>query len=245
MNSRMGRQLPDVEADDGPLTRATAGLIEDLGAGRLDAGGYLDAMLALYRGTSPWDGFARFIEAASAGQADQVILRKDLGGRDFTLQMIYVHPGEVHPCHHHHNVISMQAVLSGRIHAREYERLRRPDDRHVVLRPAIEGLYAAGDAMRSSEFHRNAHWFAALEEPAVMLNLNVRGFEAETFDPADGRALGRRLLDPTRAAPGGDGVLAEELDPPDAYHRFGSTPLTAFPLPVPAAADRAAIRLRD
>lgn len=243
--NHMAHKLPDVCADDGPLTRAILGLIEDLGAARLDADGYLDAALALYRRMSPWEAFGRVIQAAHAERQDQIILRKDLGGRDYTLMIIYVKPGEVHPCHHHHNAFSIQGLLEGGLHVREYDRISREDERHILLRPVIDGRYAAGDAMRTTEFYRNAHWFGALEEPALMLNLNCRGYETVTFDPDDGRSPGRRLLDPTLGAVGPDTLRAAELRGREIYPRFGSTPLAAFPLPVPAPARQASFRLRD
>ena len=88
--------------------------------------------------------------------------------------------------------------------------------------------------MQARDGARNAHWFAAGDAPATLLNFNIRGYETETFYPPDTRPLGRRLLDATQ--PASDGLLLARVIPVDeAYARFGATPLDHFPMPVQAA----------
>ncbi len=62
---------------------------------------------------------------------------------------------------------------------------------------------------------------AGHDAPALIFNCNARGFEKSTFDPADGRPLGRKLLYPAREATP-EGILAREIGVAEAYETFGS-----------------------
>ncbi len=231
-NSRMGRVLPDVEPEPSPLIDRLLGLIARFGERQIDVAAFQKAVRATL--AHHVADLERPMTQALRERADQPIARKSWPGRDYTIQIIYIKPHEVHPCHHHHNVVSTQMVLAGRVFGREYERVARRPDGTLLLRPLTEGWFCRGDALQSSEMSRNAHWFAAGNAPAAMFNFNIRGYEDETFDPRDGRALGRRLLDATLGAAGDGLILAREIDPAEAYERFGSLPLDAFPLPVAA-----------
>lgn len=241
INSRMGRVLPDVEAYEGPMLRGVLSAIERLGTGCLSPEAFLDETAATFGRARLATALARGISRTLDERADQVLHRKTHGRRDYTLQLIYVAPGEVHPPHVHHNVISSQVVLHGTIFAREYERVRRHDGRTLILKALTNGVYAPGDAMQSTEFSRNAHWFAAGDQPAVMLNFNVRGYHQQTFDPPG--TLGRRLIDPTGLVDAGGTIAARELEPADAYAKFGDRPLAEFPMPVPAPHADALVRI--
>jgi hypothetical protein len=233
-NSRMGRVLPDVEPEPSPLVDRLLALIERFGTRDIDVASFQKAVRATL--ACHVADLERATEQALRQRADQPIARKSWPGRDYTIQIIYIRPREVHPCHHHHNVVSTQMVLAGRVFGREYERIARRPDGMLLLRPLAEGWFERGNAMQSSEMSRNVHWFAAADEPAAMFNFNIRGYEEATFDPRDGRPLGRRLLDATLGNAGDGLILAREIDPAEAYERFGSRPLDAFPLPVPAPA---------
>lgn len=232
MNSRMGRALPDVDAFDHPLATTLRALMTRLAEGELTALAFHDATASALAAARLADVLAAPMAAALASGTDQVLLRRAEGARDYTLQVIHVAPGEVHPPHVHHNVISTQIVLHGALHAREYARERRLGPGRLALRLLTDGVYGAGAAMQSSEFSRNSHWFAADTAPALMLNFNIRGFERETFDPIS--TLGRRLVDPTGEALADGSIAAAELTPDAAYARFGGAALAAFPPSVPA-----------
>jgi hypothetical protein len=233
-NSRMGRVLPDVEAEPSPLIDELLASIRRFGGREIDLEMFqrrvLDALTEGRTGAT----LERHVAQALRRRTDQPIARKTWPERDYTVQVIYIDPNEVHPCHCHHNVVSTQMVLAGRVFAREYERVGRRADGMLLLRPLSEGWLGRGDYLQASEMSRNVHWFAAGDEPAAMFNLNIRGFEDETFDPRDGRSLGRRLLDPTLGADDGL-VVAREIELAEAYERFGARPLTDFPLPVTLA----------
>ncbi len=237
MNSRMGKLLPDVAPDDSEATRAIIALIDEMGAGRLHAAGFHEAVLSVYRQFSPWLAYSRFIDAALAQRDDQVMARATKNGRDWQIQVIYLEAGEVHPAHGHHNVVSLQGVLSGALHVREFERLPAASNGEWRVRALCDQTFSPGDVLQSSDGGRNIHWFAAVDGPALMLNLNIRGYEADTFMPA-GSTLGRRLLDLTLGVAEFDAVgpilRAQLLEPSEAYLRFATRPLTDFPLPGPS-----------
>ena len=225
-NSRMGRVLPDVDAFDHPLASALRALMARLAAGDLTASAFHEATAATLGAARLSQVLGAPMAAALASGTDQILLRRAEGARDYTLQVIHVAPGEVHPPHVHHNVISTQMILQGALHVREYARVRRLGSSQLALRLLTDGVYRAGATLQSSEFSRNAHWFAADRAPTLMLNFNIRGFERETFDPP--ATLGRRLVDPTGEALADGSIVTGELSVEAAYARFGGAKLTAF-----------------
>lgn len=226
MNSRMGRVLPDVDAFDHPLQSTLRALMARLGDGELSAPEFHDSCASAFAAARLADALAAPMAAALATRADQILLRRTEGARDYTLQVIHVAPGEVHPPHMHHNVISTQVILQGALHAREYARERRLGPAQLAMRLLTDGVYRAGATIQASEFSRNAHWFAAGDAPVLMLNFNIRGFERETFDPPT--TLGRRLIDPTGEALADGSIVTGEMNVDAAYARFGDATLAAF-----------------
>lgn len=230
-NTAMGRRLPDIEAWNGKLVEGARRLIDDLAARRLTPDTYIRAVKALYAREDPIAALTEWTGRALEEKADQVLWRKALPGRSQTFQLLYLQPGEVHPPHCHHNLISLQVVLRGRVQIREFDRVARLGPDRLLLRLRTDGRFGPGGAMETTEIDRNVHWFAADDNPAVILNFYILGYQDWTFDPADGRPQGRKMVDPT-AKPQGDGLIeAAELALEDGYIRFGNKPLSAFPMP--------------
>ena len=220
-NSRMGQARPDVE-HDGAFRATLDPLLSDFDAGRIDGAGFQQGVLAALEGDDVQRVIGTAADQARSAGADVTIWRKDFGGRDITVSIIHLQPGEVHPPHHHHNVTSVQVILEGAISGREYDRIRRIDENHVLLKPLFAGELPVGSRLLAHEWSRNAHWFVAGRDgPALIFNCNARGFEQTTFDPADGRALGRKLLHPAREAMA-EGVVAREIDVPEAYATYAN-----------------------
>ena len=232
-NSRMGRVLPDIAPVDVPLVTAMLSATDAFGAGQMDVLTFQSHILGLLRADPPVHALAPWIHQALVEQKDQVLARRSFTDRDDTIQVIYVAPREVHPCHCHHNVTSTQVLLTGTLTAREFDRVSHEGPDAMRLRLLFDGALQPGDYLQARDGHRNAHWFAAGNEPATLLNFNIRGYETETFYPLETRPLGRRLLDATVGAD--DGLLLARVIPAEeAYARFGATPLANFPMPVPA-----------
>ncbi len=216
-------------------------LVQALSEARIDVPLYQRRVLELFAGAALRTVLSDWIERALSERCDQVLARRSFAERDYTLQLLYLAPQEIHPPHCHHNVTSTQVLLHGTGALREYDRVARIDPQRIRLLPVGDRPMREGDVIQSSEFVRNAHWFGANDKAGVMLNFNVRGYEPVTFDAA--ARLGRRLLDPTRADSDGVHVSATELDVAAAYDKFASQPLQDFPLPVPLTKPAAAVRV--
>jgi hypothetical protein len=234
MNSRAGRVLPDVDTYQGPLALESLRLIAELRARQLTPDSFQDRVRALHQSFDLRRELAEWIGRALAEQKDQVLNQKTLPDVAHTLQLLYLEPREVHPPHCHHNLISTQVVLSGRVYVREYDRVARIDDDTILLRLRTDRWFGVGDTMQTTEVERNAHWFAADDHPAVMLNFYILGYQEWTFDPKGSRNKGRRMLDPTMRAQGDGLILGKEIPLEEGYVRFGNKPIDSFPIPAPS-----------
>jgi hypothetical protein len=234
MNSRAGRVLPDVDTYQGPLALESLRLIAELKARRLTPDTFQYRTRALHESLDLRRELADWIDRALAGRKDQVLNQKTLPDVAHTLQLLYLEPREVHPPHCHHNLISTQVVLSGRVYVREYDRVARIDDDTILLRLRTDRWFGVGDTMQTTEVERNAHWFAADDQPAVLLNFYILGYQDWTFDSKGSRNKGRRMLDPTIRAQGDGLILGKEIPLEEGYVRFGNKPIDSFPIPAPA-----------
>ncbi|TVR00620.1 MAG: hypothetical protein EA398_11120 [Deltaproteobacteria bacterium] len=150
--------------------------------------------------------------------------------RRWRLQVYHVAPGTAAPPHAHFDLGSFMLVLRGSLHVREYERVGGDGESHVVLRCVHDGMLGVGEHSCSTQQGRNVHWFCANDEPAVALNLNLRGWEDIRDEDLFGRS-GRRYVDPT-AVPDADGrIHAPIIGVEQAEERFGTTRLDAFAAP--------------
>ena len=174
----------------------------------------------------------RFEHAAkkiNAKNPQEWFMRRHIDECRYALHCFYVADGEVHPPHHHHNVVSTQIVMRGRLHLREYDRVKRTPEGTLLIRVISDKIIKEGDVFQASEWKRNAHWFAAVDGPAIIFNMNARGFEQDTF-ATDADRFGRLYLDPTRV--GTDGLAeVDEFDEARAQQLFQGKRLDQFALP--------------
>jgi hypothetical protein len=236
MNSRAGRVLPDIDIYQRPLATESLRFVEDLRRRRITPDGFQARIRTLHERIDLRDELGSWIDRAIAERKDQVLNQNTLPDVAHTLQLLYLEPREVHPPHCHHNLISTQVLLRGRVYAREYDRVARIDDDTILLRLRTDRWLEPGDTMQTTEIDRNAHWFAADHEPAVMLNFYILGYQDWTFDPKGSRNKGRRMLDPTLAAQGDGLILGKEIPLEEGYVRFGNKPIEDFPVPTPIPA---------
>ena len=191
---------------------------------------YMAELLRLVEGERLATSLKTEAEEAMRIDGQLELLRRHVEDCRHTVLLYRVDENEVHPPHHHFNVISAQVVLRGRIHLREYERIRRDDDGRLVMKLVRDCELGSGGAFNAGEWHRNVHWFTAIGGPALIFNINARGYEHETFDAQDQGRFGRRYID--LSSIGEDGMaICEELDEDAAEARFQGKPLSAFPLP--------------
>lgn len=176
--------------------------------------------------------FERDIALARASAEQHWLVRRHTDECRYTLLFASVAAGEVHPPHQHFNLISTQVVIEGHIHLREYQRIRYDENNQLIVQMLRDETLGPGDAFQASEWHRNVHWFCAVDGPALIFNVNVRGYENSTFDTNDDGPFGRRYLDPTKFTP--DGLIAcPSFDEDEAERRFQGRPLANFPAPIP------------
>ena len=191
---------------------------------------YQRQLLETLRGIDLAETFADTIAALNPDNPAEWLVRRHVDDCRYTIQLYYVRDGEVHAPHQHHNLISTQVVIAGSIHLREYQRLYRDDAGHLVLQPLRDEILGPGEAFQASEWHSNVHWFAAVDGPAILFNINARGYEQETFDTSEGQPFGRRYVDPTVFDLHGRAVCTE-FDETEANRRFQDRPLSDFPMP--------------
>lgn len=139
------------------------------------------------------------------------------GGRGrWKVQLFRIAPGRSHPPHCHENLASCLLVLDGRLHVREYERLRDRESRDAtILRRAFEDELRPGQAILTAEDHRNGHWFGAENDAVLAVNFKASGY----FRPELFRLRNRRYVDPSREANGP--FVAPFIPSAEAKARFG------------------------
>ena len=231
MNTEFRDAPPDVDAYAGPLKARCLDLVARLAARELTVDNYQVAARRLFGDPTLIDELAAPIARARAERRDQVFYRKQEGSRRITLQLLYLDPREVHPPHCHHNLISNQMNVYGRCYAREFDRVARLSPDTLLVRMVEDRWLGVSDVMQTTEVHRNAHWFAADDEPCVILNFYLLGYQAWTFDPVEPmRRKGRQLLDVTAGVQDDGLLIAKEVDFPTGYAKFGQRPVTDFPL---------------
>ncbi|MCC7272905.1 MAG: hypothetical protein IT561_09560, partial [Alphaproteobacteria bacterium] len=205
-------------------------LLERLARRELTVDGFQDAIARLHAELDLPRLLAPWIERSLAERRNQVLYRRTFATGRETIQLFNLEPHEVHPPHGHHNIVSTQVVLAGRVRCREYDRVARLDADTLLLRPRFDGWLEVGDAMRTTEVERNVHWFAAGDAPAVMLNFSAYGYQDWTFDGKD-RPFRRSLVDPAQGTTPDGLAIAREADVETVYARFGGRPIDDFPLP--------------
>jgi len=176
------------------------------------------------------------IAIARASNEQHWLLRRHTEQCRYTILFFNVKEHEVHPPHQHHNLISTQVVIEGKIHLREYQRVRTNDDDQLIMHLVRDEVLGPGAVFQASEWKNNVHWFCAVEGPAVVFQVNARGYENETFDKNDDGPFGRRYIDPTRFDDSGL-ITCDQFDESEAERRFQGQPLSNFAAPPPVFSD--------
>ncbi|MBM3600499.1 MAG: hypothetical protein FJX35_20045 [Alphaproteobacteria bacterium] len=229
MNSRAGAVLPDIDVYRDRLWTDAEKLIGRLDRHEITPDDYIAEVRALHRAVDPCVELREWIGRALAEKKDQVLNQKTTPEKAWTMQLLYLEPNEVHPPHCHHNLISTQVVLHGRVYVREWDRVARLGTDRILLRTRTDRWFGPGDRMETTEISCNAHWFCADDSPAVILNFYILGFQEWTFDPPGTK--GRRMLDPTCGVQADGLIIARELPLTEGYERFGDRRIVDVPLP--------------
>lgn len=227
MNTRLTHR-PDVTDVEHPLVEGSLALMDRLARRELTVDAFQAEIADLHRRLDLPRSLAAWIERAITEQKNQTLYRRTRDAGRETIQLFYIEPGEVHPPHCHHNVVSSQVVLQGHIREREYDRVTRLADGSILLRRRSDGRFGVGEGLNSTEVDKNCHWFAAEAEPVIMLNFNIYGYQDWTFNPKD-QPFQRNLVDPTFGTNPDGLIIARDIAVEDAYAKFGGRPLDDFP----------------
>lgn len=139
------------------------------------------------------------------------------------LQLFFLRPGTSHAPHAHHNLMSVQHVVRGRLYVREYERVAKFDEEHVLIKPYPGFVLEPSEGMCTTEKQRNIHWFGVEgNEPAIVLNFNIRGAysERDLFDSTVETPNGRDFLDARGVEVFGNKLLVGRLEREEANAIF-------------------------
>ncbi|MEZ5872469.1 MAG: hypothetical protein R3D32_11640 [Nitratireductor sp.] len=214
----------------GPMPGALFALLERLRLREISRADYQRELLLMLEGENLGQSLAAEIGKAMASHDQLELLRCHVNECRYTALLYRVDDSEAHPPHEHFNMISTQVVIAGKIHLREYQRNGREDGEHVTLELVRDAVLGPGDVFNASEWERNVHWFSAEGGPALIFNINARGYEPSTFPNAHEPGFGRLYVDPTGYDEAGV-VHGEELTPEEARQRFGWRRLSEFPVP--------------
>lgn len=194
----------------------------------------LDELQACIEATDMTAEFARFVERWPSGDKVEHWLcrrRHPRDGRDLNmrLQLFYLKPQRSEPPHYHDRMASLQCVLKGRIHCRQYDRVARNPDGALLIRPVAQRALTVGETFRMTDHECNIHWFGTEDEPAVVLDFFIAAQRLyETPFDADATRPGRHYLDPTGPVEPEGLIAAPDLGFKEAYRRFASSSPLAF-----------------
>lgn len=213
------------------IDEALFAILEKLRLGRIEVAEYQRRTMEMLEAFELSKTFAAQIEVARNQDEQNWLVRRHVDECRYTLLFFKVDENEIHPPHQHNNLISTQVVIEGRIHLREYERAGRDDNGRLNLRLVRDARLGPGEVFQASEWRRNVHWFGAIDGPAVLLNINARGYERTTFAQDNPEVFGRRYLDPREF--GADGLITcEEIDEAECERRFQGRRLEEFNAPL-------------
>jgi quercetin dioxygenase-like cupin family protein len=157
----------------------------------------------------PWTG------PGLAGPSKTKVIDGGAPLRGWKVQVFRIPAGVSHPPHCHENLVSCLVVLQGRLRLREFDRDRAAETGDwTLLTPASHAVISPGDGMVTTEVHRNAHWFGAVDGPVLAVNFKASGY----VRPELLRLRNRRYLAPEPAS--GEKHRAPFLNRADAHQRY-------------------------
>lgn len=117
--------------------------------------------------------------------------------------------------HGHHNMVTMHMMLSGKAHARHFDRVHESAG-HMVIRPTSDSIIGPGEVTTISDERDNIHWFRALTQPVFMFNIGV--YRVDKALPSGDRDY----VDPLGGVQLGNGLIrAARMDRRAAYAKYG------------------------
>lgn len=213
---------------ESPLYRKVADLINRLETGQITPEHFSEELGKYYQEIDiNGELYEEMVDLAEGRPRVKLITRSG-EGKLWRLQLWWVAPNSCQPPHAHHNLVSTQVVLKGKAHVRQYDRVKRLDDRTLVLRQTSDRMLSPYEYFKTTDFEDNTHWFGADNEPATILNLNAKGYLRDTFETRKDRKLGRYYVDPTEMRRSDGSILAIEMEKEAAWDKFSGHPLRDY-----------------
>jgi hypothetical protein len=214
----------------GPLLAKIRALLDRLDRGEILASDFVNELSHRYGDIDLLDEFRPWLEGGHDANEMMEIFKKRTPDHLQSMSLFFIAPNAAHPPHAHHDLMSVQCVLRGKVRLRQYDRVSRVDPKHLTLRLTRDAKLGPGGRILMTETKDNVHWFGTDDEPAVILNFNVSGTAERTFDVPGSRNKARYYLDPLSEEADGGLILAEEIDKSEAHRRFARHSLRDFPV---------------
>ena len=219
----------DIHSDyRGPLISKTGSLIARLDRKEISAEIFVNELSKYYdemdltKELSPW------LESSHGENEMKDIFTRENRDHNEVMSLFFIAGNSSHPPHAHHDLMSTQCVLRGKVHVRQYNRIDRLDKKHLTIRLTNEAVLDRSGKILMTENKDNVHWFGAVDEPAVILNYNISGTYQKTFDPLGSRHKKRYHVDPMTGEHSNGMIIAREMTKDEAYEKYSSRPLSEF-----------------
>ena len=133
----------------------------------------------------------------------------------FGRQIFALKKGHAVVPHGHNNMATAFLILNGDMRGRLYDRLE-DEESHILIKPTIDRLFAAGETSSISDYKDNVHWFQAQSESAFIFNIHVLNVR-----PGSGESTGRVYLDPNGEKLSDGLIRAKKLGHKEAHDIYG------------------------
>ena len=217
---------------DGPLLDVLYRLNQRLDLGQISPEGYIEELRKRLMDIKLKVEFEPWIEARPEDLDQLKLYNSSETNRKPYLSLVFTKPGWSHIPHGHHGQTSIQTVVDGELHVREYERVKKFEPGYIGIKKSTDKILKPGESFTMTDMVRNIHWFGSEVGPVIHLNSNVKYMHGDTFYPLNSRRKTRILLDPT-----GDEIregltVAKELSSKEEiqahWEKFQKVPLSHF-----------------
>jgi len=216
----------------GPLLEKLLRLAKRLDSGQLAPSQYALEVQKRLRETKGVAEFKPWFEEIMQKPALAKLYESSWDKRRPALNLFFIPKGLAHAPHAHHSLTSTQLILSGKIHLRQYDRIKRIDRKHLGIRLTSDRVLKPGEAFRMTDFENNIHWFGAESEHSLLLNCNLSLINGKSFDPRGSRKPARYYIDPTSKAREDSLIIAPQIwgdeNREEFLEKFEKNPLSKF-----------------
>lgn len=137
--------------------------------------------------------------------------------------LYYLPPHTSHPPHAHHRLTSIQTLVSGKLHLREYENVFSNEE-EIHVKQVTEKNLSLYESFITAPTYRNVHWFGTFDEPAYILSYSVTEGILGKYNLTGRSVNGRFCVDPTVNSADPNGIIRAPLIPyEEAVRQFSNS----------------------